>query len=155
MFVSPPLLVIMTSTLFLVSIALSSQCGYQSHRNPPQQYTHAPQGFSFAMRCWIPALLVFFLAFSSANLYNVTESSHTETKITEGVNDVGNKADRRNYAALQDWFAAPALLPISIAASDNFRSPRCRNQSQLFLQELRNFTLWAVQSKQASLLKYI
>jgi hypothetical protein len=99
------------------------------------------------MRCWVPAVLFFFLALSSANLYNVTESSHTKGQINESVKNAGNKADRRDYLVLQDWFAAPPLLPISVAASDNFRSPRCRNQSQLFLQELRNFTLWAVQSK--------
>lgn len=97
------------------------------------------------MHCCIPAVLLFLPAFSSANVYNVTESSQTETKITERVNDVGNKTDRRDHVILHDWFAAPSLLPISVAASDNIRSPRCRNQSQLFLQELRNFTLWAVQ----------
>jgi hypothetical protein len=143
----PLLLVIMTSSLFLVSIALSIQCGYQSHRNPPQQYTHTPPGFSCAMHCWIALVLFFLLACSSANLYNVTESSHMETKITESLNDVGNKSDRRDYVVLENWFAAPSLLPVSVASSDSIRSTRCRNQSQLFLQELRNFTLWAVQSK--------
>jgi hypothetical protein len=82
-----------------------------------------------------PLVLLFFLAFSSADLYDATEASVAE--VVDVAADV----------ALQDWFAAPPLLPVSIASSEHIRSPRCRNQSQLFLQELRNFTLWAVQSK--------
>ena len=46
-----------------------------------------------------------------------------------------------------DWFVAPPILPISVAASSYIRDPRCRNQSRLFLQQLRNFTLWAVESE--------
>jgi hypothetical protein len=83
----------------------------------------------------------------SANVYNVTELSHAETKIARSLKDVGNKAVYEDYFILQDWFVAPHLLPIVVAASDRIRSPRCRNQSHLYLQELRNFTLWAAQSK--------
>ena len=46
-----------------------------------------------------------------------------------------------------DWFVAPPLLPISVAASNYIRDQRCRNHSRLFLQQLRNFTLWAVESE--------
>jgi hypothetical protein len=85
---------------------------------------------------------------ASANVvYNVTETSHTETTITGRLKDANSKAVYEDYITLQDWFVAPRLLPIIVAASDKIRTPRCRKQSRLYLQELRNFTLWAAQSE--------
>jgi hypothetical protein len=92
-------------------------------------------------------ILLLFPAISGviglATVNNVTESYGAETKITRNPSDTENE----DYVILQEWFLAPHLLPISIAASEHIQSPRCRNQSRLYLQELRNFTLWAVQSK--------
>jgi len=82
-----------------------------------------------------------------SKVFNVTESPHDDLKIPRFPSDVDNEAVLRDYVVLRDWFVVPPLLSTSIAASDNIRSPRCRNQSRLFLQELRNFTLWAVQSE--------
>ncbi|KAJ9595438.1 hypothetical protein L9F63_013349, partial [Diploptera punctata] len=44
-----------------------------------------------------------------------------------------------------EWFVSPPLLPISLAASSYIRDAKCKGHSRLFLQQLRNFTLWAVQ----------
>jgi hypothetical protein len=95
----------------------------------------------------LPVMLLVFCVIGSAHVYNVTEPSHTETKTTRNLNDVDSEAVHEDYVFPQDWFVAPPLLPILLAASDNIRSPRCRNQSRLYLQELRNVTLWAAQSK--------
>jgi hypothetical protein len=103
------------------------------------------------MRCCI--LVALFLSAEGGNVigfskvFNVTESLHDDLKIPRFPSDVDNEAVLRDYDVLRDWFVVPPLLSTSIAASDNIRSPRCRNQSRLFLQELRSFTLWAVQSE--------
>jgi hypothetical protein len=103
------------------------------------------------MHCWILVALLLFPeidnTIGSANVINVTETPHTSPKIPRFLPDVDNKALHRDYVVLRDWFVTPHLLPTSVAASDKIRSPRCRNQSRLYLQELRNFTLWAVQSE--------
>jgi hypothetical protein len=83
----------------------------------------------------------------STKVFNVTESPQDALKIPRFLTGVDNEAVLRDYVVLRDWFVAPTLLSTTIAASDNIRTPRCRNQSRLFLQELRSFTLWAVQSE--------
>ncbi|XP_021933486.1 nose resistant to fluoxetine protein 6-like, partial [Zootermopsis nevadensis] len=81
----------------------------------------------------------------SPNAYNVTESSHTEANITTIPRDVENKTMYEDYILLQDWFVAPHLLTVLLAASDKIHSSRCKTQSRLYLKELRNFTMWAAQ----------
>jgi len=113
------------------------------------------------MNCWIlvASLLSAELgnAIGSSKVFNLTESPHDDLKIPRFPSDVDNEAVLRDYVVLHDWFVAPPLLSTSVAASDHIRSPRCRNQSRLFLQELRSFTLWAVQSEYSiySLLKIV
>ena len=101
------------------------------------------------MHCWILVALLLspVNVIGSSRAFNVTESRHDALKIPRFLSDVDNKAVLQDYVVLRDWFVTPPLLSTSVAASDNIRSPRCRNQSRLFLQELRSFTLWAVQSE--------
>ena len=103
------------------------------------------------MHCWILVALLLSTeagnVIGSSKVFNMTESPHDNLKISKFPIDVENEAVLRDYVGLRDWFVAPPLLSTSVAVSDNIRSPQCRNQSRLFLQELRSFTLWAVQSE--------
>jgi hypothetical protein len=103
------------------------------------------------MHCWILVALLLSAeianAIGSTKVFNVTESPHDDIRIPRFPSDVDNEAVLRDYVVLRDWFVAPPLLSTTVAASDHIHSPRCRNQSRIFLQELRNFTLWAVQSE--------
>ena len=141
----------MTSDIFLSSVALSSQPADYPHRIHHLNSTHSLRSFCANMHCWILVALLLSAqvgnVIGSSKVFNVTESPHGDLKIPRFPSDVENEAVLRDYVVMRDWFVAPPLLSTSVAASDNIRSPRCRNQSRLFLQELRSFTLWAVQSE--------
>jgi hypothetical protein len=141
----------MTSDIFLSSVALSRQPAVSHAAHTSTAQPHSLRSFSGNMHCWTLVALLLSTELGnvvgSSKVFNVTGSPHDDLKIPRFPSDVDNVAVLRDYIFLRDWFVAPHLLSTSVAASDNIRSPLCRNQNRLFLQELRNFTLWAVQSE--------
>ncbi|PSN34669.1 hypothetical protein C0J52_19812 [Blattella germanica] len=99
----------------------------------------------------LPALLVLFGSChhttTSSGVLNDSDIIYASSlsKVNDGYLDLEPTWNKNEVLGVENWYISPPLLPISVAASDHIRDPLCRNQSRLFLQQLKNFTLWAVQ----------
>lgn len=81
----------------------------------------------------------------NSNVFN--QNYHNTSELVNKLNLKNENFMENEQLKESDWFSNIPLLPIAIATSNSIPDGPCKRQLRLYLNHLKNGTLWAVESK--------